>query len=86
MKLMKKVAIIGTGLIGGSLALRLRNEKLASLIIGVDSNLENALYAKAHGIVDEVLSLEEAVPRVDVIVMAIPVDQVVSVLPAVSSF
>jgi prephenate dehydrogenase len=83
MKLMKKVAIIGTGLIGGSLALRLRNEKLASLIIGVDSNLENALYAKAHGIVDEVLSLEEAVPRVDVIVMAIPVDQVVSVLPAV---
>lgn len=83
MKSVKKVAIVGTGLIGGSLALRLRNEKLASFIIGIDSNLENANYAKVHGIVDEVMSLEEVIPLVDVIVIAIPVDQSVRVLPSV---
>jgi prephenate dehydrogenase len=83
MKLVKKVAIIGTGLIGGSLALRLRNEKLASCIIGVDANLENANYAKEHGIIDEVSSLEEAISQVDIIVIAIPVDQAVKILPNV---
>lgn len=83
MKSVKKVAIVGTGLIGGSLALRLRNEKLASFIIGIDSNLENANYAKEHGIVDEVMRLEEAIPLVDVIVIAIPVDQSVRLLPSV---
>lgn len=83
MNLMKKVAVVGTGLIGGSLALRLRNEKLASFIIGVDAHPENANYAKDHGIVDEILRLEEAIPQVDVIVIAIPVDQAVRILPGV---
>lgn len=77
----KKIAIVGVGLIGGSLALRLRDEKLASFIVGVDSNLENARYAKEHGIVDEVMNLEEAISQADVIAISIPVDQAVLVLP-----
>jgi prephenate dehydrogenase len=83
MRLEKRIAIIGTGLIGGSLALRLQDEKLSSLIIGVDANIANAQFAKEQGIVNEVMSLEEAIPQVDVVVLAIPVDQAVLLLPKV---
>jgi prephenate dehydrogenase len=79
----KRIAIIGTGLIGGSLALRLQDENLSSFIIGVDANTANAQFAKEQGIVNEVLSLEEAIPQAEIIVIATPVDQAVLLLPKV---
>ena len=38
----KQIAIVGTGLIGGSLALQLNEKGLASNIIGVDANKQHA--------------------------------------------
>ena len=56
------VTVIGTGLIGGSMALDLKKRKKASKVIGVDNSTEHLEKAKEMGIIDDVLSLEEAIP------------------------
>ncbi|RAJ87761.1 prephenate dehydrogenase [Chitinophaga dinghuensis] len=73
--------IIGTGLIGGSLAISLKEKGAASHIIGVDQQESHLQRAKELGIIDEGASLEEAMKRSDLIVLAIPVDAVLKVLP-----
>lgn len=79
----KKIAIVGVGLIGGSLALQLHEKKLSSKLIGVEANDEHARKAVALELVDEVLPLEEAIPSAEVVVLAIPVDKMVELLPAI---
>jgi prephenate dehydrogenase len=79
----KKIAIIGVGLIGGSLAIQLHEKKLSSRLIGVESSPEHAAKALELELVDEVLPLEEAIAAADVIILAIPVDSMVSLLPSV---
>lgn len=79
----KKIAIIGTGLIGGSLAIQLHEKKLSSRLIGVDANEAHAKKALELELVDEMLPLEEAVRHADVIVLAVPVDTMVSLLPCI---
>jgi prephenate dehydrogenase len=74
------VAIIGTGLIGGSLALDLRSSGFAHRLIGVDRNPEHAEMARRLGLVDEMLPLEAAVAA-PLIVVAVPVDEAVRLLP-----
>lgn len=77
----KRFAIIGLGLIGGSMALQLNEKGIASTIIGVDNNKEHATEALQLGLVDEVASLQDAVKNADIIIIAIPVDATVSLLP-----
>lgn len=79
----KTIAIIGVGLIGGSLAIRLHEKKLSSRLIGVDANADHAARALELELVDEILPLEEAVKQSDVVVLSIPVDTLVSVIPSV---
>ncbi len=78
------VTIIGIGLIGGSLALSLKETGLAHHIIGVDHSPENQRQAIALGLVDEVANdLAEAVQRADLVVVAVPMDAMLGVLPQV---
>ena len=79
----KKIAIIGTGLIGGSLAIRLHEKKISSRLIGVDASEAHAQQALDLELVDELMSLEEAIDACEVVVLAIPVNAMVSVLPLV---
>ena len=79
----KKIAIIGVGLIGGSLALQLHEKKISSKLIGVDANKDHAAKAVELELVDETMTLDEAIAAADVIVLSIPVDSVVSLLPKV---
>ncbi len=79
----KKVAIIGVGLIGGSMALQLHEKKLSSKLIGVEANEQHAQQALEYELVDEILPLDEAIAQADVIVLAIPVNVQVSLLPHV---
>lgn len=74
------VTIIGTGLIGCSLANRLKDIGFASSIIGVDTNNENAITALELGWIDEILSLEKAIKQSELIVIAIPVDATLTIL------
>ncbi|AQX07773.1 prephenate dehydrogenase [Elizabethkingia ursingii] len=75
------ISIIGTGLIGGSMALKLKQKGLASKIIGIDKNEEHLKEAKSLGIIDEYLPFDEGVKSTDLIIVAIPVDAVQIILP-----
>ncbi len=81
----KRVTIVGVGLIGGSLALQLHEKKISSKLIGVEVNEFHAQKALELELVDEILSLNEAIKQSDVIILAIPVDSMVSLLPEVLS-
>lgn len=78
----KKIAIIGVGLIGGSLALQLNEKGLASTITGVDNNPEHAAKAVELELVDQMLDLDEAIAGSEVVILAIPVDTIAKILPA----
>lgn len=79
----KKIAIVGVGLIGGSLAIQLHEKKLSSKLIGVDASADHAKQAVELELVDEVLPLDEAIAVSDVIILAIPVDKLVDLLPSI---
>ena len=79
----KQIAIVGIGLIGGSLAIQLHEKKLSSRLIGVDDNIDHAHKALELELVDEVMSLDDAIAASDVIVLAIPVDKLVEILPSI---
>jgi prephenate dehydrogenase len=76
------VTIVGIGLIGGSLALALKDKGIATRVIGVDNkhHQEKALSLK---LVDEVMELEQAIIESDLIVLAIPVTALTDLLPQV---
>ncbi len=77
------VTIVGTGLIGGSFALVLKDKGLTCRVIGVDNNKEHQKKSLELGIVDEVLPLKEAITKSKLIVLAVPVDALDKMLPAV---
>jgi prephenate dehydrogenase len=79
----KKIAIVGVGLIGGSLALQLHEKKISSKLIGVDTNEFHAQKALELELVDQVLPIDNAIRESDVIILAIPVDHMVTLLPKV---
>ncbi|MBA2330719.1 MAG: prephenate dehydrogenase [Flavisolibacter sp.] len=76
-----KVSIIGLGLIGGSMAIALKELSIAKTILGVEANEKHALIALEKGLVDEVVSLEEAILKSEFIIIAIPVDEIEKLLP-----
>lgn len=78
-----KIAIVGLGLIGGSLAITLKENGFAKTIIGVDENAESEDKALRRRIIDEALSLEEAIEKSDFIIVATPVDVMKKVLPQI---
>lgn len=77
------VTIIGTGLIGCSMANRLRETGLARRIIGVDTNEKNLITALQLGWIDNSMVLDEAVRQSDLVIIAIPVDGTKEVLTGV---
>ncbi len=75
------VTIIGLGLIGGSMALDLKNRGFADSVIGVDKNINHQNIALLSKLVDEVDELDSAVKRADLIIIATPIDATKSLLP-----
>ncbi|MEZ5105495.1 MAG: prephenate dehydrogenase [Draconibacterium sp.] len=78
-----KTTIIGLGLIGGSIAKDLRKSKFATELIGVEANSDHAAKALEIGLVDKIVPLEDGVADADIVVIAIPVDKELFVLPKV---
>ena len=67
------VAFIGIGLIGGSLALALRQAGLAERIVARDQSPAALAEALALGVIDEALPDDEALRDADLIILATPV-------------
>ena len=78
-----KVTIVGVGLIGGSLAIALKEKGIAQKVIGVEANYEHQQKALQLGLVDEIQDLDDAIKNSDLIVLATPVNAVAKLLPYV---
>ena len=78
-----RLAVIGIGLMGGSLALTLKRKGFVSNVIGVDSNTKHQAEALELGLVDEIMSLEDAVRLSDIIAIATPVNIAEKLLPTI---
>ncbi|REC60658.1 prephenate dehydrogenase [Chryseobacterium pennae] len=78
-----KISIIGVGLIGGSMALKLREKNVASFIYGIDNSKQHITEALDLKIIDAEADLEKGIKDSDLIILAIPVDAARKLLPAV---
>ena len=78
MRMFNKVAIVGTGLIGGSLALFIKKNKLAGEVVGVTEHKASlALAVKMKAIDKGSLSLD-IIKGADLLILAAPVDTIIS--------
>jgi len=78
-----KVVIIGTGLIGGSLGLALKKQRLAGRVIGLSRRQKNAKLAKKIGAIDIIGSSLEAVEGADLVILATPVNTIIELAPKI---
>ena len=79
------VTIIGTGLIGCSLANRLKETGFAKKIIGLDNKQQNVQTALELGWIDETMDMDSAIKKSELIIIAIPVDATLELLPGLLS-
>lgn len=77
-----KIAIIGLGLMGGSMALALRRNSFGKVFWGIDNSSENAQKALDLHIVDEIVSIDK-VNDADLVILATPIDVIKKLLPKV---
>lgn len=73
---MKNVTIIGLGLIGGSFGLSLQDNKLCDCVWGIEHSEKSARRALELGLVERIVTLDEALKESDLIVLATPVDTI----------
>ncbi len=73
------ITVVGVGLIGGSVALAAKANRLSRWIIGVGRNATRLQQALDAGVIDECeTDLRRAAEQSDLILFATPVDQIVS--------
>ncbi len=77
------ITVIGIGLIGGSMALTLKEKGFADKVIGVDANPTHCVKALELGLVDEIAELTDAVLRSDLIILATPINVAEILLPGI---
>lgn len=79
----ERVAIVGVGLIGGSLALDMKRLGLTGHVVGIGRGVENLKIAASRGIVDSwTTELTEGVRGCGLVVVAVPVRSVAKVVDA----
>jgi len=78
--MINRLAIIGLGLIGGSLSLALKERGLVTEVVGYSRQLQTRLRARELGLIDRpVDSIAEAVRGADVVFIATPVQAMAAV-------
>jgi prephenate dehydrogenase len=77
------IAVVGIGLIGGSLMIDLRKRGFADKIIGVENNLHHRNIALLCGLIDENETLENAIKKSDIIILSTPVSTNCAMLPGI---
>lgn len=84
MVLFKKVAIVGVGLIGGSLGMAIKKKKLAESVFGVSRHIKTIDIAKRKKAIDKgSVSLSIIIKGADLIILATPVHHILKILPQV---
>ena len=73
------IAIVGLGLMGGSIALSLKKLDFVESVVGSDHNPQHQKDALQLGLVDKIIEFEET-KKYDVIILSIPVNGVIKAL------
>ena len=77
-----KVYVIGIGLIGGSMVLDIKDKHPDAVIFGIDNNEKHLEEAIDLGVIDEAGSFED-LQKADFVIVSVPVDVALTVLPKV---
>jgi prephenate dehydrogenase len=86
MALVKRMAVIGVGLIGGSFALALRQAKACGHVVGAGRNRANLELARSRGIIDSIAADAVAAAHgADLVLVAAPVAQFPRIFQDISS-
>jgi len=81
----KRVAVIGPGLIGGSLGLALRKRNLAETVVGIGRRRESLDEALSVGAIDKaVLDPAQGVQGTDLVVLATPISAFPDLMAAIA--
>lgn len=80
--MIQNIYIIGVGLIGGSLALDIKNKRPEATIFGIDKSEDHLNQALELGVINNKATLDD-VDKADLVILAIPVDVSVTLLPTV---
>lgn len=78
-----RITIIGTGLIGGSLSLTLREKGWITFAVGVENNPTHASKALELKLVDEIADLTTAITKTDLIILSTPINAAEAMLPQI---
>ena len=78
-----KISIVGTGLIGGSIALKLKSKGIADFIYGIDNSTDHLNKALELKIIDSKADLAYGIRSAELIILAIPVDAARKLLPQI---
>lgn len=79
---MNNIFVIGVGLIGGSFALDIKSQNSDCHVYGIDKSEAHLDEAVALGVIDEKAKFED-LNKADLVIVAIPVDATLEVLPKV---
>jgi prephenate dehydrogenase len=78
-----KIAVVGVGLIGGSMMIDLKKRGFAERVTAVDINIQHQNIALLCGFADETDTLDNAIEKCDLIILCTPVDSNTAILPYV---
>ena len=83
--MIRQLAIIGVGLIGGSLARALREAEAVEEVVGFSRRVDHLQEAVDLGVIDRAaISVEDAVRSADMIVLAVPVGNVAAIMQQIA--
>ncbi len=83
--MINRLAIIGVGLIGGSLSLALKKAGKVTEVVGFARNEETRQQAMSLGLIDcAAMSIEDAVTGADVVVLAVPMGAMAKTLAEIA--
>ena len=78
---MKRIGVVGLGLIGGSFASGLKKRRLVEHIVGYDKDAASLASALEAGVIDcAASSVADSAKSVDIMIIAVPVLSVQSIL------
>ncbi len=86
MRLFNKVAIIGTGLIGGSIALAIKKKDLALRIVGVSRHRNTLIWARKCRAIDNGSQDLSIIRDADLVILATPVNTILNLAKEISNF
>jgi prephenate dehydrogenase len=85
-RLFNKVAIVGVGLIGGSIGLAIKKNKIARAVIGIGHHQRSIQLALRCESIDEGSLDLRKIKDADLVILACPVSRIIRILPKLSRF